>query len=87
VFARVVMRVSDVEASRRFYATLLGALAAPDDRAPTGEADRFAWGEFALVQASEAAAMTRGLHIRLRGVVACGGRCVLAGGRAGRVSR
>lgn len=63
MFARVVMRVSDVEASRRFYAMLLGVLAAPDAPACSSDPGRFVWGEFALVQASEAAAVTRGLHV------------------------
>ena len=48
MFQRVVLTVSDLAASERFYRTVLGAI---------GRAD---WGEFAL---EEGAAVTRNLHI------------------------
>jgi catechol 2,3-dioxygenase-like lactoylglutathione lyase family enzyme len=48
VFARVAIRASDLEASTRFYETVLSTLAA-------------GWGEFAVVQAD--AEVTRRLHV------------------------
>lgn len=64
VFARVELRVRDLEASRRFYDRLLGVLGREADP-PAGAGGRVAWGDFALVQAPDAGAVTRGLHVGL----------------------
>jgi len=62
VFARVELRVADLEASRRFYETVLGAL-------PTGAAPReddcgaTCWGDFAIATARDGETPTRNLHV------------------------
>ncbi|HZV75625.1 MAG TPA: VOC family protein [Conexibacter sp.] len=62
MFERVEMRAAELTASRRFYATVLGALPlAPTRRDDGGHA--VAWGDFALAQARAGLPPTRGLHI------------------------
>jgi catechol 2,3-dioxygenase-like lactoylglutathione lyase family enzyme len=62
MFERVEMRVADLTPSRRFYATVLGALPlAPTRRDAGGHA--VAWGDFALAQPRPGLPPTRGLHI------------------------
>jgi catechol 2,3-dioxygenase-like lactoylglutathione lyase family enzyme len=62
VFERVELRVRDFEASRRFYATVLGALPlGPTQRDADGRA--LAWGDFALAPARDGEPATRGLHL------------------------
>jgi catechol 2,3-dioxygenase-like lactoylglutathione lyase family enzyme len=60
VFDHVTIRVSDREASERFYETVLDTLGT--ERTHTGE--QFAgWEDFSLAQASEEKPVTRRLHI------------------------
>ena len=56
MFARVTIRVSDADASRRFYETVLATLG----RRPVAAAD---WGDFALAPAGDGAPVTRRLHL------------------------
>jgi catechol 2,3-dioxygenase-like lactoylglutathione lyase family enzyme len=60
MFDHVEIRVSDGEASKAFYATVLPVLgiAQSDDPESLGE-----WGEFSLWPAEETRPVTRGLHI------------------------
>ncbi|HKU57029.1 MAG TPA: VOC family protein [Gaiellaceae bacterium] len=56
MFDHVTIRVSDRDASRRFYETLLGD--------PTYAGDRFdEWKDFSLAQADEEHPLTRNLHV------------------------
>lgn len=64
MFARVEVRASDLEVSRRFYGPLLSVLGR-DVEPSGGTAARVAWGDFVLVQATGLAAVTRGLHVGL----------------------
>jgi catechol 2,3-dioxygenase-like lactoylglutathione lyase family enzyme len=60
VFDHVTIRVSDREASERFYATVLGAIGSQ----PTYTGDDFAeWDDFSLTQASDARPTTKRLHV------------------------
>lgn len=56
----VAIRVADLDASERFYATTLGALGVEPTRS---EEDRVEWGDFHLVAASAASPPTRHLHL------------------------
>lgn len=60
MFDHVTIRVSDREASERFYDTVLGAIGI--DRSATGE-HYTEWNDFSLVAASAEKPVTRGLHI------------------------
>jgi catechol 2,3-dioxygenase-like lactoylglutathione lyase family enzyme len=55
MFDHVTIRVSDVEASRRFYATVLG-------RAPEGE-EFLEWDDFSIAPVEEDRPLTRHLHV------------------------
>jgi catechol 2,3-dioxygenase-like lactoylglutathione lyase family enzyme len=58
VFDHVTIRVSDREASERFYDTVLGTLGLER------RSDRYTeWGDFSLAAASDEKPVTRGLHI------------------------
>jgi catechol 2,3-dioxygenase-like lactoylglutathione lyase family enzyme len=57
MFARVTIRVSDVQASRRFYETVLAALGVGGG--PSGSD----WGDFAIAPADDDDLVTRRLHI------------------------
>jgi catechol 2,3-dioxygenase-like lactoylglutathione lyase family enzyme len=60
VFDHVTIRVSDREASERFYDTVLGVLGIETEYSD----DRFTeWDDFSLTAASEWSPVTRGLHI------------------------
>jgi catechol 2,3-dioxygenase-like lactoylglutathione lyase family enzyme len=60
VFDRVTIRVSDREASERFYATVLSAIGIEPTH--SGE-DLAAWGDFSLAAAGDGTPVTRRLHI------------------------
>ncbi len=60
MFDHVTIRVSDGEASERFYATVLATLGFPGASADGGAAR---WEEFAIVPAEDGASVTRRLHI------------------------
>jgi catechol 2,3-dioxygenase-like lactoylglutathione lyase family enzyme len=55
VFDHIVIRVSDLAASRRFYEEALGP--------PTHDGDYSEWGDFAIVPADRSGEVTRRLHI------------------------
>jgi catechol 2,3-dioxygenase-like lactoylglutathione lyase family enzyme len=60
VFDHVTIRVSDREASERFYETVLAVLAIDE----TYSGDQFTeWGDFSLTSASAWNPVTRGLHV------------------------
>jgi catechol 2,3-dioxygenase-like lactoylglutathione lyase family enzyme len=60
VFDHVTIRVSDREASERFYDTVLGTIGIDE----TYSGDQFTeWGDFSLGQASAWNPVTRGLHV------------------------
>jgi catechol 2,3-dioxygenase-like lactoylglutathione lyase family enzyme len=59
VFDHVTIRVSDRQASRRFYEALLGALGA----AASDDGDYTQWADFSIVAAERPDATTEGLHI------------------------
>jgi len=60
VFDHVTIRVSDRDASERFYDTVLRVLRPEGPRSD----DRYTeWGDFSLAPADEATRVTRGLHI------------------------
>ncbi|HET6448968.1 MAG TPA: VOC family protein [Conexibacter sp.] len=62
MFARVELRAEDLTTSRRFYATVLGALPiGPTARDADGRAT--AWEDFVLAQADDRHVPTRRLHI------------------------
>jgi catechol 2,3-dioxygenase-like lactoylglutathione lyase family enzyme len=63
VWARVTIRCGDRAASERFYDLVLAAVG--PTRTSIGDA-RSEWGEFAVVQATDDAPTTRGLHIGFR---------------------
>ena len=58
MFDRVTIRVSDVDASARFYDTVLGRLGL--ERAPAAEDGRVTWGNFSILAAEP---VTRRLHV------------------------
>ena len=55
MFDHVTIRVSDLEASRRFYRTLLG-------RDPVGD-EYLEWDDFGIAQADDEHPVTRHLHV------------------------
>src|SRR3989440_8347152 len=55
MFDHVTIRVSDLEASRRFYATVL-------DREPVGD-EFFEWDDFSIAPVEEERPLTRHLHV------------------------
>jgi catechol 2,3-dioxygenase-like lactoylglutathione lyase family enzyme len=60
VFDHVTIRVSDREASQRFYTTVLSAIGSE----PTHTGEDFAeWGDFSLTQATEDRPATKRLHV------------------------
>jgi catechol 2,3-dioxygenase-like lactoylglutathione lyase family enzyme len=60
VFDHVTIRVSDREASERFYETVLGTIGIDE----TYSGDQFTeWGDFSLAEASAWNPVTRGLHV------------------------
>jgi catechol 2,3-dioxygenase-like lactoylglutathione lyase family enzyme len=60
MFDHVTIRVSDRQASERFYATVLATLGRGDN---AGDEDYTEWEDFSLGAASEEKPVTRGLHI------------------------
>ncbi|MEY2516354.1 MAG: hypothetical protein QOJ89_3712 [bacterium] len=60
MFDHVKIHVADLQASERFYATVLAAIDIRQDVSDAGEAR---WAEFAIAAAAGAAAVTRRLHI------------------------
>jgi catechol 2,3-dioxygenase-like lactoylglutathione lyase family enzyme len=60
VFDHVTIRVSDREASQRFYTTVLSAIGLEPTH--TGE-DFTEWGDFSLTQATEDRPATKRLHV------------------------
>ena len=60
MFDHVTIRVSDRDASERFYNTVLPILQAEE---PRGD-DRYSeWGDFSLARADDSTPVTRGLHV------------------------
>jgi catechol 2,3-dioxygenase-like lactoylglutathione lyase family enzyme len=60
VFDHVTIRVSDVEASERFYDTVLETIGI----GRTGDSEQFTeWDDFSLARADEGSPVTRGLHV------------------------
>lgn len=62
MFARVELRVADLEASRRFYETVLGALPA-GVRPHENGGGTICWGDFAIAPARDGETPTRNLHV------------------------
>src|SRR3954453_13506873 len=59
VFDHVTIRVSDREASERFYTTVLGVLGLERKRGELFDE----WGEFSIAAADDEFPLTRGLHV------------------------
>jgi catechol 2,3-dioxygenase-like lactoylglutathione lyase family enzyme len=59
VFDHVTIRVSDREASKRFYDTVLRALGVARD----GDTEFTEWGDFSVAAASDDKPVTRRLHV------------------------
>src|SRR4051812_13792282 len=56
----VTIRVADLDASRRFYGTVLAPLALGEPRVGDGFVE---WGDFSIAALDEGEAVTRGLHV------------------------
>jgi catechol 2,3-dioxygenase-like lactoylglutathione lyase family enzyme len=59
MFDHVTIGASDREASRRFYATVLGALG----RSPSSDPFDVEWGDLSIAQAGDGRPVTTGLHL------------------------
>jgi len=62
VFDHVTIRVSDLDASRRFYELAMSALGFNE---PTAGGDFFEWWDFSIAAVREDMPVTRGLHVAL----------------------